>query len=407
MFAGLGGSDGVSGVLIRIAANGNDVQAGMFQHRFDVGVSLDLAAVFRAQFGVIEFARGKDRGDLSVRAGVDGGDVRAGDPAVADDADVVFFHKILSGLEGRVIRVPMIFRNGTCFDCDCQNFLVTRLIASRVAIRLTLGRKLVLRCYDMKNLFASLVRCALLLALAIRGFAAPVVPQSHSFVAEAEQKYRAAATRFRAEPGNVPAVIDFARASFDRAEFAANDDQRADLAQAAIDACHRALNENPNDAALHYYLGMNLGQLARTKGIGALKLVRQMEAEFIKARELNSELDYGGPDRNLGMLYLSAPGWPTSIGNHSKAREHLMRAVQIAPDYPENRLDLVDSFLKLRDDAGAQREAQVIAALWPQARQKFSGPEWASSWADWEARWRKDQEKLGEHSRPESPHQRK
>jgi len=40
-------------------------------------------------------------------------------------------------------------------------------------------------------------------------------------------------------------------------------------------ATHRARSEN--FAAAHYYLAMNLGQLARTKSVGALKLVKQME----------------------------------------------------------------------------------------------------------------------------------
>src|SRR5204863_6138936 len=118
-------------------------------------------------------------------------------------------------------------------------------------------------------------------------------------------------------------------------------------AQPAIEGCERALGTNEANAALHYYLAMNQGQLARTKGFGALKLVREMEKEFSRAAELDSHFDYAGPDRNLGSLYLDAPGWPTSIGNHSKARQHLMRAVQLAPDYPDNHLCLLEGYIKL------------------------------------------------------------
>ena len=91
---------------------------------------------------------------------------------------------------------------------------------------------------------------------------------------------------------------------------------------------------------------MNLGQLARTKGLGALKLVNQMEHEFTRARDLDEQLDWAGPDRNLGLLYRDAPAIG-SIGSRTKAREHLKRAVELAPQYPENRLNLIEAYLQL------------------------------------------------------------
>jgi tetratricopeptide (TPR) repeat protein len=232
-------------------------------------------------------------------------------------------------------------------------------------------------------------------------------PQNSPFVAHAEKTYRAALLHYKSEPNNVEAVSQFGRASFDRAELSANSSQRADLAQPAIDACERALSTHDDVAALHYYLAMNFGELAQTKGIGALRLVRRMETEFTRALELDPHLDYAGPDRNLGMLYLEAPGWPTSIGNHSKARQHLMRAVQIAPEYPENHLDLLEGYLKFGDDNGAQLEAQRIFAMLPQAREKFTGEQWASSWADWNTRWHEFESKLDQKPRARSPHQKK
>jgi hypothetical protein len=237
--------------------------------------------------------------------------------------------------------------------------------------------------------------------------AAPVSSQYLRFRADAEKNYRAALTQQQAEPNNPDAVWKFAHATFDRAEFSVDSKERAALAEPAIDACERALAQHEKSAELHYYLAMNLGELAQTKGIGALKLVRRMETEFLRAQELNSQLDYAGPDRNLGELYLEAPGWPTSVGNHTKARQHLMRAVQIAPDYPDNHITLLEAYLKLDDDSAAQHEAETIFAMLPKARERFAGEEWASDWADWDKRWRKCQGKLAEKPRPQSPHQRK
>src|SRR5205085_8577123 len=128
-------------------------------------------------------------------------------------------------------------------------------------------------------------------------------------------------------------------------EFATNSAQRAELADQGIAACRELLAREQNSGPGHYYLGMNLGQLARTKGIGALKIVTQMEREFKAARELDETLDQAGSDRNLGLLYRDAPALG-SIGSRSRAKQHLERAVELTPDYPENRLDLIEAFLK-------------------------------------------------------------
>ena len=188
-----------------------------------------------------------------------------------------------------------------------------------------MGQEFVLSYSTMRKVSAAILRCGLAL-LCFSSLAASTPPPNQSFVAYAEKSYRAGLARHNSEPASADATVEFARVSFDRAEFALNSSERADLAQAAIDACDRALGTNENNAALHYYLAMNQGQLARTKAFGALKLVREMEKEFTRAIELDSHLDYAGPDRNLGFLYLNAPGWPTSIGNNSKAKQHLMRA---------------------------------------------------------------------------------
>ena len=53
---------------------------------------------------------------------------------------------------------------------------------------------------------------------------------------------------------------------------------------------------------------------------------------------LDPNYDLAGADRALGLLYYEAPGWPLSVGNKNKARQHLQRAVKLAPTYPENQL---------------------------------------------------------------------
>ena len=180
-----------------------------------------------------------------------------------------------------------------------------------------------------------------------------------------------------------------ARALFERAEFATNHTQRANLANDGIALCRRLVAAQPKSVGGHFYLGMNLGQLARTKMFGAIPLVDEMEGAFEKSRAMDEQFEFAGPDRNLGLLYLEAPGWPVSVGNRTKARKHLVRAVELAPDFPENRLNLLDALLRWGDGNAATTQREALVKLLPAARKKLTGDTWAASWGDWEKRWRR------------------
>lgn len=217
--------------------------------------------------------------------------------------------------------------------------------------------------------------------------------------ARAERVYQAAAAAFEQTPTNIACAWQLGRACFDRAEFARDDAERAALAQRGIAACRAALARETNVAAVPYYLGMNLGQLARTRTLGALPLVREMETWFLRARQLDEHFDEAGPDRNLGLLYLEAPGWPVSVGHRGKARRHLERALELAPHYPENHLNLLEARLRWgeSDLAPAVRR---LAELLPAARARYAGEAWLWTWADWERRWRAVLDKV---AAPEAP----
>jgi tetratricopeptide (TPR) repeat protein len=211
-------------------------------------------------------------------------------------------------------------------------------------------------------------------------------PTRADFLKQTEQAYQKARARFRSSPNDPEAAWQFGRASFDWADYATSDDQRAEIAQQGIAACRRLIESQPESALGHYYLAMDLGQLAQTRSLGALKIVDQMEEEFKIALRLDPKLDHGGPDRNLGLLYRDAPGWPASIGNKSKAKAHLQAALKLAPAYPDNLLNLIEADLKWGDKKGAMRLLNDLDEIWPEAHQRFAGPEWDPSWADWHKR---------------------
>jgi tetratricopeptide (TPR) repeat protein len=235
---------------------------------------------------------------------------------------------------------------------------------------------------------------ALLLAVTLLAYADETSPEATArFAARAAERFAEAQARFAASPTNLTAAWELARAAFDRAEFATNNAERAALAEQGIAAARQALARDSNCAPAHYYLGMNLGQLARTRTLGALRLVSEMERAFQAARRLDARFDFAGPDRNLGLLYLQAPVIG-SIGDRKKAREHLERAVALAPEYPENHLNLAEARWKWGDRTGALRAFTTLDEIWPEARLRFDGPDWEAGWADWTARRKRLAEQL-------------
>jgi tetratricopeptide (TPR) repeat protein len=213
------------------------------------------------------------------------------------------------------------------------------------------------------------------------------------FAASAKQNFQTAQANYRKAPGEATAAWKFARACFDLADLATSKTERASLAEQGIAAAQQAIARESNSAPAHYYLGMNLGQLARTRGLSALRLVNQMQSEFTRAHDLDEQFDWAGPDRNLGLLYRDAPAFG-SIGSRSKARDHLRRAVELAPRYPENGLNMTETYLQWGEPNNAQKELAALEAVWPSARTNFVGAAWAASWADWEPRLQKLKKKI-------------
>ncbi|TAK97538.1 MAG: hypothetical protein EPO07_13110 [Verrucomicrobia bacterium] len=220
-----------------------------------------------------------------------------------------------------------------------------------------------------------------------------------SFAARAAANYLTAKQLHESVQTNSTFAWQFARACFDRAEFSTNDTERATLALQGIAACREILAREFTNAAAHYYLGMNLGQLARTKMLGALPIVDEMEAEFKTAKLYDSAFDHAGPDRCLGLLYLDAPTLG-SVGSRRKARQHLELAAKAAPEYPENYLNLTEAFLRWRDVAAARTHFKQLEALLPAARTNLTGDAWAASWSDWDRRIKKAGKQLEQPPKP-------
>jgi hypothetical protein len=231
--------------------------------------------------------------------------------------------------------------------------------------------------------------------------------ESHNpiFAGRAEAEFHRAQTQFQLHTNEPAAAWQFARACYDFADIATNNTERAALAKLGIAACRQLLAREPRSAPGHYYLGMNFGKLADAEApsMVAYKLVHEVEREFKSAADLDEHFDFAGPARDLGELYFQAPGRPLSVGSKHKAREWLERAVKLAPNYPENHLNLIEARLKWNDRAGAQRELKALDTLWPDAQTNLTGGAWEQSWNDWSTRRDAARKKLDESSAPSKP----
>lgn len=188
------------------------------------------------------------------------------------------------------------------------------------------------------------------------------------------------------QPLDPEASWRFGKACFDWAEFSTNGTQRASLANEGISACTKASDQNAELAGAYHYLAMNQGQLARTRGLAALKLVQHMESNFFKARALDEHFEQAAPDRYLGLLYSQAPGWPVSIGNRAKASTHLEKAVELAPVYPDNRINLMEAYVGWKQLDRAHVEMEKWNAVVAQAQKDFAGERWEWRWVSWNQR---------------------
>ncbi len=236
----------------------------------------------------------------------------------------------------------------------------------------------------MKRILPTILVAIMLLAVAVMAESAA----NRIFAERAQKEFFQAQAQWQAAPDNATNAWNFARTAFDFCAYATNAAQRGEIARAGIATCRRLLASQPDSAAGHYYLAMNLGELADAEApsLAAYRLVFEVEREFKIVVGLDERFDHAGPARNLGELYFQAPGWPFSVGSKHQAREWLERAADLAPDYPGNQLNLAEAQLKWHEPEAFETTMKNLDALWPAARTNFTGLAWEADWAEWRER---------------------
>lgn len=154
--------------------------------------------------------------------------------------------------------------------------------------------------------------------------------------------------------------------------------RRAKFAKLGVDYSLRAIAGDGQRVEGFYFHAINLGLLASTRTLGAVEILPEMLKQGKRAVELDERFDHAGPHRLVGALLVKAPGWPTSVGDVEEGAEHLQRAVELAPDYPENHLFYCEALLVNGHAADAKKECDLVLAA------PAEGP-WAGRLARWRA----------------------
>ena len=60
--------------------------------------------------------------------------------------------------------------------------------------------------------------------------------------------------------------------------------------------------------------------------------------------------------------------------------------IELAPDFPENRLNLIETLEEWGESAEARRQIETLESVWATARKKWIGPDWEIGWPEWQKR---------------------
>ncbi|MBM4273723.1 MAG: tetratricopeptide repeat protein [Deltaproteobacteria bacterium] len=154
------------------------------------------------------------------------------------------------------------------------------------------------------------------------------------------------------------------RVCFILGDMTEDPDQRREYYEKGRTYADQLLAAQPQGAAGHYWLAMNLcGEADACGALVGRKLLPRILEELHQALDLDQVYDRAGAHRVLGRIYFEAPGWPLSVGNMEKSLEHLTKAVQLAPEVSTNHLYLAETLIRLGkyDQARQELEATLQA----------------------------------------------
>ena len=183
---------------------------------------------------------------------------------------------------------------------------------------------------------------------------------------------------------SIPAKICFLIAS----RFANDPKQQERLAAEGVRWAEIAQPDGgPQGGEIQYYYAVNLGMVIRQHITLAATRLSSLVKALESASKLAPQVDWGGPWRVLGALYLMAPAWPQGMGDTEKALELLKKAVDQYPEHPQNHFYYAKALWETDQDAGrgeaqkqlhqtelmlAQKDFSEVADLWRKELKQFA-----------------------------------
>lgn len=155
------------------------------------------------------------------------------------------------------------------------------------------------------------------------------------------------------------------------------------FAESALRLANAAVVADPARPEGHYYHALAAGMLASADHDYGLDAMKVMIEDGTRLVGIDEKWNYAAAHRLLGNFYHKSPGPPIGKGSDRKARQHLERAVEFAPEYPGNWIYLVELDV---DEEDIERGREHLA--------KFHGLSVLPGLAAEHAEWRKEAARL-------------
>lgn len=142
-----------------------------------------------------------------------------------------------------------------------------------------------------------------------------------------------------------------------------DDDENAMKKNAEIGVrAARAAGVDTSSPETSYYFALNQGLIIRSAGLLAIGKLPEIY-QALQTAQKTPHLDYGGPIRVLGMLYMKAPAWPSGIGDLEKSLELLARACEEYPSHPQNFIFYAEALIQDDNNAEALKYLDIADRL--------------------------------------------
>lgn len=175
------------------------------------------------------------------------------------------------------------------------------------------------------------------------------------------------------------------------AGYSSDNVERERHARSGLVYANTALKLKPEGAEALFYHAVLAGFLGDLDNDYGLDAVSKIETNTKLLIERDQDVAHGGPWRVLGVLQLRAPGPPVSIGSLRNGKKNLEKALEKAPDWPENHLYMAEAeflWAKEKDKPEFAQQARERLEKWLLGQQAAAPEGHEFEFADWQKKAR-------------------